>query len=72
VDLRGGARRRSQAFWPLLTDNLAAKFGMVITGIFFRSVFYYHVGKGNLRDGAAHYGMFCNSKQIKGSGGRTA
>jgi GPH family glycoside/pentoside/hexuronide:cation symporter len=54
----------NRAFWPVLMGNLVAKFGMVITGIFFRYVFYYHVGKGNLREGATYYGMFCNSINI--------
>ena len=54
----------NRAFWPLLLGNLVTKFGMVITGIFFRYVFYYHVGKGNLREGAAYYGMWAYSVNL--------
>ena len=35
--------------------------GMVITGIFFRYVFYYHIANGDIRMGASYYGTYCNS-----------
>jgi len=34
---------------------------MVITGIFFRYVFYYHIANGDIRMGASCYGTYCNS-----------
>ena len=49
------------AFLPLLLGNLITKFGMVITGIFFRYVFYYHIANGDIRMGASYYGTYCNS-----------
>lgn len=49
------------AFWPLLLGNLISKFGMIITQIFFYYVFYYHMGRGNNKAGAAYFGMYCNA-----------
>ena len=51
----------NKAFLPLLLGNLITKFGMVITGIFFRYVFYYHIAGGDIRVGASYYGSYCNS-----------
>jgi GPH family glycoside/pentoside/hexuronide:cation symporter len=51
----------NKAFLPLLLGNLITKFGMVITGIFFRYVFYYHIASGDIRLGASYYGSYCNS-----------